>query len=522
MGRSLPVTKRASSLGTNPLPLRSERITPTIRGYDLRIVRNFLETRRVFAAVCFLGIFVLGIRNATDPDLWWHLRTGQLILQNHHIFRSDPFSVTRLGRPWIDHEWLSQILIYGLYKLAGWAGLIVSFSVVITLAFLIVFIRCPGKPYIAGLMTVWAAISSVPSWGVRPQIFTLVLASLLLFILERSYDRIKLLWWVPLLILLWVNLHAGYAVGIAFLLLFLVGDTLDFALTQRLPASTTRLKTLGIFTLLSLAVIPLNPYGTALYRYPFETLHSPSMMAYIGEWQSPNFHEGRYVAVLLMILALLVIPAISPKKLSVREILLVIATTYAALRSVRHIPIFVLVAAPVLCSLLDARFRATTARLFNHSTPLTRTKLALNTVLLAGFVVFSVMWIRHVLGQQNEAVAKNFPVAATDFIRATMPPAPMLNHYNWGGYFIWELYPEYKVFIDGRADVYGDDFLNGFASTYYVRGTSWRSQLEDWRIRTVVLPPDAPLITVLSRSPEWKTAFSDNQATILIRTPRLP
>jgi len=469
--------------------------------------------------VCFLGIFVLGIRNATDPDLWWHLRTGQLILQNHHLLLSDPFSFTRLGQPWIDHEWLSQILIYGLYKLTGWAGLIATFSILITVAYLLVFIRCPGKPYIDGLMTVWAAIASVPSWGVRPQIFTLVLASLLLLILERSYDRARLLWWIPLLTLLWVNLHAGYAVGIAFLLLFLVGDTLDLALIQRLPASTARLKSLATVTLLSLAVIPLNPYGTALYRYPFETLHSPSMMAYIGEWQSPNFHEGRYIAMLLMLLALLTIPAISPKQLSVRQILLVVATTFAALRSVRHIPIFVLVAAPVLCSLLDEKFRALYGRLFNNPTPLTRTKLVLNTSLLAGFVVFSVFWIRHVIGQQHEAVANDFPAAATAFIRAAKPPAPLLNHYNWGGYFIWELYPEYKVFIDGRADVYGDDFLNGFASAYYVRGKSWDSQLEDWKIRTVVLPSDAPLVAVLTRSPGWKTAFSDKQATILTRIP---
>jgi len=94
-----------------------------------------------------------------------------------------------------------------------------------------------------------------------------------------------------------------------------------------------------------------------------------------------------------------------------------------------------------------------------------------------------------------------------------------MNHYNWGGYFIWQLYPEYRVYIDGRADVYGDSFLEEFAATYYLRGSSWRSGLERWGVRTVVLPPDAPLVTALSSLPQWKVVFSDRQATVLTRVP---
>jgi hypothetical protein len=95
----------------------------------------------------------------------------------------------------------------------------------------------------------------------------------------------------------------------------------------------------------------------------------------------------------------------------------------------------------------------------------------------------------------------------------------MINHYNWGGYFIWKLYPEYKVYIDGRADVYGDSFMDEFASVYYVRGESWRTALETARPRTVALPPDAPLIAALRVLPGWKQVFSDRQAVVLTRTP---
>jgi hypothetical protein len=483
-------------------------------------VERLLETRRVFTLIFVLGIFVLGFRNATDPDLWWHLKTGQLICEKHQLFHVDPYSYTKSGQPWVDHEWLSEIVIFSLYRLGGWGLLIAVFAALISSAFLVLYIRSPGKPYIAGAVTVWGAIASVPSWGVRPQIFTLLLASLCLLVLERSYKSKKLLWCLPLLILVWVNLHAGYAVGIAFLVIFLIGDAIDLALGQpEWPDGFGRLKLLAVALVGSVAAIPLNPYGLAMYRYPFETLHSPSMMAYIGEWQSPDFHQPRYLATLLLMLAFLVMPAISPRRLRARELLLLIATLYLGLRSVRHVPIFVLVAVPLVSSLIEARFEASGRTLSGSRTPMTAAKLALNGVLLSGFVVFGGIWIQRTIAGQVASIAKEYPVSAVDFIRERRLPGPILNHYNWGGYFIWALYPEYRVYIDGRADVYGDRFLDSFAATYYVRGRTWRAGLDDWQVRTVILPPDAPLVTALGRMPGWKTVFSDERASVVTRVP---
>jgi hypothetical protein len=92
-----------------------------------------------------------------------------------------------------------------------------------------------------------------------------------------------------------------------------------------------------------------------------------------------------------------------------------------------------------------------------------------------------------------------------------------LNHYNWGGYFIWKLYPDYRVFIDGRADLYGDAFMDDLATTYYLQGNSWRDLLGKWGIRTVILPPDAPLIIALQAQPDWETIYSDKQVVLLTR-----
>ena len=480
---------------------------------------GFLQTRRLFVIILALGLFAMAARTATDPDLWWHLRTGQLILQTHSVFHVDPYSFTRFGQPWIDHEWLSQVLMFGLYRVTGWGGLIVGFGAVIATAFMVVFLRCPGRPYLAGAVTLFGAFASAPSWGVRPQMFTLLFASVLLLILERSYERPKLLWWTPALMLLWVNLHAGYALGIALMALFLVGDGLDVAFGFKdVPAP--RFRALAAAIVACIAVVPLNPYGTALYTYPLETVRSRAMQAYIGEWLSPNFHQHRYLPTLAMILATIVLPAISPRRLRPREVLLLSVATYAALRSVRHIPIYTLVAIPVLSAMMLAWLQENriAKNFWAKQTSMTPAKTLLNALLLTGFVVFTIARVRNVTLGQATAEAKELPEAAVSFIAAQLPPAPILNHYNWGGYFIWKLYPDYRVYIDGRADLYGDAFMDDLAKTYYLRGDSWRNQFSRYGIRTVVLPPDAPLVTALQGMADWKTIYSDNQAVILTRT----
>src|SRR6266550_3201993 len=165
-------------------------------------VNSLLETRRIFVAVLVIGLLALAARGVSDPDVWWHLRTGQLIIQNHQVPHSDPYSFTRAGQPWINHEWLSQVAIYGMHWLAGWGGLIVGFAAIIAVSSLLVYLRSPGRPYVAGVFTVWGAVASAPIWGVRPQMISLLLASAFLLVLDRSDKRPGLLWWTAPLTLL--------------------------------------------------------------------------------------------------------------------------------------------------------------------------------------------------------------------------------------------------------------------------------------------------------------------------------
>jgi hypothetical protein len=485
---------------------------------------SLLQTRRAFVAILALGLFTMAARSISDPDVWWHLRTGQLIIQNHSLFHTDPYSFTRFGQPWINHEWLSEVLLFALYRVAGFGGLIVAFGVVIAATFLLVFARSTGRPYLAALMTLWGAVASAPSWGVRPQMFSLLLASIFLVLLEASEFRPRLLWWTAPLMLLWANLHAGYPIGLAFIALFLLGEAVEAAISREpRQKSAPRLKQLALAFGLCLALVAVNPNGMQLYWYPFETLSSAAMHRFIHEWFSPDFHDPTYLPLLLMLLALVAGLGLLPRSPRLRNLLLLLATIPAALRSIRHIPILALVIVPVLAELAQTLLQQSgTNRLLR--TPLTGSAsrtLAINFVVLFAFAGFTVFRVRDVVSRQPEAEAKNFPEAATTFLKQRHPPGPMMNHYNWGGYFIWKLYPGYRVFMDGRADVYGDVLMTDFSDTYYLTG-NWRKSLQTWGIQTVVLPPDAPVITALRSGPDWEQIYSDSETVILTRRLQSP
>ncbi len=480
-------------------------------------MNQLLDLRRIFVAIIALGLFVMAARSVTDPDVWWHLRTGQLILQSHAVFHKDPYSFTHAGQPWINHEWLSDVLMFELYRAGGTGALTLAFAVIVAAAFLLVFARTPGKPYLAALVTVWGALASAPSWGARPQVISLLLASLFLWLLERSQKHVGLLWWTIPLTALWVNLHAEFALGIGLIALFLLGIVLDGVFGfEGWTALAPRLRWLALALAGCITVVPLNPYGTQMYWYPWHTLSSHVIVNYIEEWSSPDFHRLMYLPFFLMVLALALV-AISPLRLKARELLLLAVMLYAGLHSVRHIPIFALVAAPILAASLEAWLQKRQIHLPVRVSNPGIAKLLLNVILLAAFAGFVVFRVRFVIQGQARAEAKAFPTQAVAFILHDRPAEPLLNSYDWGGYLIWKLYPQYRVFVDGRTDLYeGGGFLDDMASIYNLQG-QWQAKFDSWRIRTVFLPPNAPLIAALRSHPGWKQIYADSQAVVLTR-----
>jgi hypothetical protein len=187
---------------------------------------------------------------------------------------------------------------------------------------------------------------------------------------------------------------------------------------------------------------------------------------------------------------------------------------------VRHIPIFSLFAAPVLAKHLwaIAKDRGWDKLLTGAEARPTGIKLLINVVLLLAPLVLGVSRIWQFASHQRDYVMIRNPVAAVEFLKSHRLPAPIYNRYGWGGYLIYQLYPEYRVYIDGRADVYGDEFF-AEAMRIYDGSADWTGSLDRYGIKTVLISPDAPLASLLRNDHiKWKLVYEDDDAVIFSRT----
>src|SRR5262245_37644689 len=354
-----------------------------------------LTIRRVVPIALFAMVFVLAVRQSAsiDPDLWWHLKAGQQIIDTRSIPHTDDFSFTKQGSEWVAHEWLSEVIMQAIYRVTGLAGLVTVFSLIIVIAFWLIYRRSEGRPYAASIAIVIAAAASSPLFGVRPQMLTLLLASIYIVLLEQ-FDRRRLWWLVPLM-LLWVNLHAGFALGLALIGLYITRAVLD--------GEWSYVKPLLLVLVICTAVVPLNPNGFRMFAYPYETLVSESMAAFIQEWASPDFHKGMYLPLAFLLLSTFAAMALSPIRARPGEIFLVLITALGALRSVRHIPIFSLFAAPVFAKHLwaIARQRGWDKLLTGPETSPAGIKLFINLVLLLAPLALGAFRIWHFASHQR-------------------------------------------------------------------------------------------------------------------------
>jgi len=242
------------------------------------------------------------------------------------------------------------------------------------------------------------------------------------------------------------------------------------------------------------------------------------MQAYITEWFSPDFHLTQFQPLAAFILMMIVALGLSRRRPSATEFLFLVGFGYAALRSARHIPYFVLVAAPILTAqLLDIWDRSQWSRTFTTSRRQAgNMHLVANWLLLTLVLLGGVIRVSLVLQGNADAQREVFPVDAVEFIVDEQVGGNIYNLYHWGGYLVWTLYPDYPVFIDGRADVYGDAFIDEYLQVYQLR-EDWHAPLDKYGVNLVIIDKGSSLSTVLSESPNWDRAYIDERAAIFVR-----
>jgi len=491
-------------------------------------MREWWQPQRLIGPTILALIFILAAGEITDPDFFWHMANGRLIWETRTIPRTDPFSFTARGEEWVCHEWGSELAMYGLWRTLGTAGLIALGALAITGAFGLVLARAGRtedgsvvSPYPAALATLLAALSSLPSWGVRPQMVTLLFASITLYILEGGGP----LWLLIPLQVLWVNMHGGFLLGPTLTFAFALGTAIEGRKAKALAAcirARRRFARLCLTGMAQIAASLVNPYGARMLIYPLQTLTSHAMREYIVEWFSPDFHAPGFQPLAMLILALMGTFALSRKRPTGPRLVLLLGATYAALSSARHIPFLAIVAAPVLgeqiAGLRDKSAGGQEGKYTGHARtlitrPVSRTcAICLALVLIAGLSA-ACAWRLYVAAENNDAAQmKHYPVRAVDFMEAHHIAGRLFNRYSWGGYLIWR---GHEPFIDGRADVYGDEFLQMYVEIYDAE-RSPHEIFEQYGINCALVEAKSPIATLLEGS-GWHRVYQDELAAVFVK-----
>lgn len=477
-----------------------------------------LTIANVMLTTTFMLVFVMATRIPVDTDTWWHIRSGEHTLTQGMIY-NDPFSFTRAGVEWTNHSWGSQILLYGAWSFAGSAGLALYTAALATAGMAFVYAMCAGSVYLRAFALVLGAATAAVFWSARPQMVSFFLSAVVLYLLWfYKYKKINRLWLLPPLMLVWGNLHAGFSIGFIFIGGVIAGESFGNLLHPQRengipPRGVLQLIVIGI---IAAAALVINPYGLKMLAVPFETVSIGALRDYIQEWNSPNFQQRQTWPFLFLLFGLLGALGATARKLDWTDFVLVCGTAFMGLLAGRNLAVFAVAATPAFTRQMDALL---TERgwILTPIQRITRQQARLNAALLAIIAVGVLAVIVSVLNPVTvEAAQRRFlPVAAAEFLQSEGLTGRMFNSYNWGGYLMFAV-PELPVYVDGRTDLYRDEFLLRYLRTA-VGSAGWREVLAEDQIDLVVIEARSDLATNLREEAGWALRYEDEMAVIFTR-----
>ncbi|HEV3096316.1 MAG TPA: hypothetical protein VG104_04135, partial [Candidatus Dormibacteraeota bacterium] len=493
-----------------------------------RAVR-WLDLPHLFTIAIFLTMLIAAIQPVTDPDFWWHVTTGNWILSHHAVPHHDLFTFSIPDHRWITHEWLSEVLLSALYAAGRLPLVSLAFGAITAAGFLLVYLAIDRRVnfVIAGLTLALGVAAANPIWGPRIQMITFALTALTYLWVKRYCEgSSRALYFLPAVMLVWVNLHAGFVLGYAILGIALFVEGVRYLLRRPGAVAFPRLRAMAAVLVASIAVAIINPNGWDIYLYPFQTGGSAEQQRLIVEWFSPNFQMSQIWAFEAMIFLIIGGLALA-RRIEPRQFLLLLVGLGLALHSVRNLSLFMLVAVPALADYAQqARERLTFRwpRRVPKTTPVT---FALNVVMILLVVaIVAVASLPSLLQRvDGKLVARDFPIKAADFLKQHPPPGHMLNVYGWGGYLIFRLDAQsttQPVFIFGDAALDGDQLLRDYDHLQSL-GTDQAQLLERYQINWVIFHSTDPIITELRQihsapaSTGWFELKTFDKATIMMR-----
>ncbi len=486
--------------------------------------RGWFTTGNLLIALAFVLMLPLVIRRGGDPDFFSHLRTAQVIVDMRGLPRHEIFTYTLNSKTWVDHEYGTELLMYGLLNfIDGMGAVSLGFGALIALGFVLILLRIrqrPTPPAITALALLLGAAVGVGIWGPRSQTVTFTGACLTLYLVDRYLTRgSRAIYYLPIAVVLWANMHAGFVFGPFLVAIAAVSELILWLLDRSQRRHLAAARGLGIVVVLTLLAGLVTPFGPSLYGYIWTTQTSKALPLFVTEWQAPDFHQLRMVpfeaAILLLAVGLIF------HRPRLHQFLFVVATLFMALFALRNIAIFLAAATPVIAwSYGDAWYKLGLDRRIG---PWLRERRADLRLLAAGGLVIAVIgvavFVRGALADQAAATRANFPVAASDWLAAHPGVGTrMFNDDGWTGYLVWRFYPQRSraVFALGDPTLTGDSYLYQYMDVTSLQ-PDWQAILNHYGVNYVIFDPSTPLAAALDESPGWQRVYSDDIADIWVR-----
>jgi hypothetical protein len=514
-----------------------------VMGRWLRAMRTF-SIEHLWALVTLAGIFIFLSTHPIRPhDFWWHLKAGATIATTGHIPLVDTFSYTVLGQPYPSYQtyWLMELALYGAYSLGGSALVVFVHSAVITAAYGLLFglcLRCSRSWRVAAASTLFSAALGLNDWNVRPQAIAPLLAVVLLWVIyyaratrvAKGTSRLGLWWLAPVFfsMLIWVNSHGSFVIGLILLGIWLADDVWHILKARLADGGWERVKLLRepCLALLTAALACLfNPRGLGILAYLGTIGGDPVIQNLVPEWMPPAFDSLHGSFFLIGLLLSATVLTLSTRQLNFFQMLTFLAFAALGLKTLRGVIWFGIVMAPVLAdhlpNLAEQARRIVKRPIGSHSQS---QSLLLNYV-LAGFVLlgvcFSLPWFKDrlgFLGEKSGLLSSETPVEATRFMLEEGLPAPVFHDMSFGSYLIWAAQPVYPVFVDSRIELYPVEIWQDYLEISAAKG-GWEAKVDRYGINTLMLSPSTQrlLVEAVSESSHWQLVFEDAHSVLFVR-----
>jgi hypothetical protein len=473
--------------------------------------------------ILFLSIFfaalLLGPRmlNA-DGDLPHHLAVGKYILQGHLPPIDDIFSYTRNGVPIAPHKWLSGVFFYIAYLIFDERGIVILSALLLAATFTLIYsdgVKRTGTRLPVFFLVAWGAAISSLHWISRPHLFTMLLFALWLILNERLASGRKVpIWYFVALMLLWNNIHGEFISGFLVTGATLVGWFWEF-IFDRSNTDVKVGKRLVIVLALITIVTLVNPVSFRAFSTVTIWLGNDYLMSHTNETIPPNFAGAKFLILLSFLVFSIFLLVLKHDKLPPRMALILAGFSAMVLLSARNVHFYGVAAPFVLISVFSKQ---------QVVSPLKRVEELLEQIesqlrglvwpvlmVLVGIILLAVTPI----GKIERFSPTNFPIQATEWLKANPQEGNMFNTFDWGGYLSLELFPEKLVFIDSQGDVYGEAFIREYEQIVTL-GDGWQDILTKYNVAWALVPKDWDLATALAKA-GWREVYHDDTAVVLVR-----